>query len=233
MVLGSGNTEMKRSALPPPRWITFDCYGTLIDWGGGVRKAFRELARANAEEAEELSSIWEKLQWEMIQQPYSTYAQIMNSSFREALDEFGISCAPHTADAFVESLARWEPFPDVNPALSMLSRRYKLAIISNIDRDLLGRTLRHFPIRFDALITAEDAGFYKPRPEIFRYALGKLMSAPVEIAHVSFSPEYDLVPASGLGFRLIYLNRDQLPAPEVQLEAEIRQAGELIDLWEK
>ncbi|MBI4465095.1 MAG: hypothetical protein HY647_10360, partial [Acidobacteria bacterium] len=129
---------MSLSPGPPPRWISFDCYGTLIDWQSGVRRAFEDLARVPEEEAAELAQSWERIQWAKIQGSYASYEEIMQASFRETLEEFGHRYGGYALEAFVESLGQWEPFPDVNPALIRLSRRHKLAIISNIDRQLLG-----------------------------------------------------------------------------------------------
>ena len=131
----------------------------------------------------------------------------------------------------MESLGRWEAFPDVNAALALLAQQFRLAIISNIDRDLLGQSLRHFTVRFDALITAEDARAYKPNPAIFRFALQRLGCSPQEIAHVAFGSQYDLVPASTVGMRTIYLNRNKGPRPEAPVEAEIQSLEQLPPLW--
>jgi 2-haloalkanoic acid dehalogenase type II len=124
----------------------------------------------------------------------------------------------------------------VNPALLRLSRRFRLAIISNVDRSLLGGTLRHFPVRFDALITAEDARAYKPDPAVFRCALERMACQPAEIAHVAFGVDYDLAPAQALGFRAVFLNRQGLARPAssedgVSLEAEITSMEQLPALW--
>jgi 2-haloacid dehalogenase len=225
------NRAVGTTLSPPPLWLTFDCYGTLIDWESGIRRAFRELCRVVPEEEEELLAAWEQIQWKQIQGPYAPYAEILQSSFHEAAEQFGLSCAPHAEQSFLNSVAQWEPFPDVNPALAALSKRYKLAVISNIDRELLGWTLRQFKIRFDALITAEDAKCYKPNPEVFRYALGRLGCSAEQIAHVAFGAEYDLAAAGALGFRLVYVNRKRLPRPDVALEAEIQTLDQLITLW--
>ena len=222
---------MSVSALPAPRWLSFDCYGTLIDWETGIRRAFRELVRVTEDEAAELFEIWEKIQREKIQGPYAPYAEILQSSFREAAARLGYRYPAYAVEAFLNSLAHWMPFADVNPALLRLSQRHKLAIISNVDRGLLGLTLRQFETHFDVLITAEDAHSYKPNPEIFRYALKKLGCAPEEILHIASSTDYDLRPASALGFRVAYLNRRQLPAPDLPLEAEINNMAELAGLW--
>jgi len=215
----------------PPRWISFDCYGTLIDWQGGVRNAFRDLAHVSDDETQELFEAWERIQWEKIQGPYAPYEEILWASFRQAAEQFGYWCSGFAGEAFVESLGRWKPFPDVNPALIRLAPRHRLAIISNVDRRLLGATLRQFPVRFDALIAAEDARAYKPNPAVFRLALERIGCPPNEIAHVAFGAEYDLRPASELGMRAIYLNRGGQPLSGIPVEAEIRSLEELVALW--
>ena len=220
--------------LPPPRWVSFDCYGTLIDWQSGVRRAFQELAHVAEEETQELFEVWERMQWEKIQGPYLPYEEILWASFREAVEKFGYWCPGYAGEAFVDSLARWSPFPEVNAALKLLSQRFKLAIISNVDRRLLGGTIRQFPVRFDALITAEDARAYKPNPAVFRCALERLACKPEEVAHVAFGANYDLQPAHELGLRVVYLNRGGLPAPpaaDLPVEAEIKSLEELPSLW--
>jgi len=223
---------MAPSALPPPRWLSFDCYGTLIDWEAGIRRAFRELLRIGDDEEEELLQVWERTQWQKLQEPYAPYAEILQTSFREAVLHCGHSYPGYAGSSFVESLGRWEAFPDVNPALAQLGQRFRLAIISNIDRDLLGQSLRHFTARFDALITAEDARAYKPNPAIFRFALQRLGCSPQEIAHVAFGSQYDLSPASTVGMRTIYVNRKNGPRPEAPVEAEIQSLEQLPPLWE-
>ena len=222
---------MTLSLLPAPRWLSFDCYGTLIDWQSGVIRAFRDLIPPGEADAAEIFLVWERMQWEKLRGPYVPYAEILRSSFHETMEAMECPCNAYAADAFADSLARWEPFPDVNPALVQLSRRYKLAIISNMDRQLLGGSVRRLAVRFDALITAEDARAYKPDPAIFQLALRRMGCAPQDVAHVAFGADYDLQPASTLGFRLVYLNRQGLARPETPLEAEIRSLEELPGLW--
>ena len=217
--------------MPPPRWISFDCYGTLIDWQRGVRRAFQDLAHASEDETQEMFAAWERIQWKKLQGPYQPYEEILRSSFREAVEEFGYWCPGYAGEAFVESLARWEPFPDVDPALRRLSHKHHLAIISNIDRRLLGGTIKNFSVRFDALITAEDARAYKPNPAIFRMALARMGCAPKEVVHVAFGAKYDLKAAHDLGMRVIFMNRDATTIPDVMVEAEIRSLEDLPALW--
>ena len=222
---------MPPTGLPPPRWVSFDCYGTLIDWQAGVQRAFRELAHVSEDETAEMFEAWELIQWEKIQGPYTPYEEILWSSFRAVVEEFGYWCPGYAGEAFVESLARWQPFADVNPALRRLAQRHRLAIISNVDRHLLGGTIRQFPVRFDALITAEDARAYKPNPAVFRLALERMACQPNEVAHVAFGAKYDLQAAHDVGMRVIFLNRGGGAGPEVPVEAEIHSLEELPALW--
>ena len=227
---------MTTPSLPAPRWLSFDCYGTLIDWRRGVTAALREFVPRGEEEVADAFSVWERIQWEMLREPYVPYMEILGNSFERAMETLGFRCPHYATESFLDSLARWEPFPDVNPALIRLSQRYKLAVVSNIDRALLGSSLRRLSVRFDVLMTAEDARSYKPDPAIFRLALEKMGGVPQEIAHVAFGAAYDLAPASGLGLRAVYLNRGGLPwpqmAPEAMIEAEIHSLEELPGLWD-
>ena len=222
---------MMLSHLPPPRWLSFDCFGTLIDWQAGVARAFREILPPGLDDSAGIFPVWERIQWEKLRSPYLPYEEILRSSFCEASETLGYRCRSFAADAFVDSLARWEPFPDVNPALVRLARRYQLAIISNMDRQLLGGSLRRLAVRFDALITAEDAQVYKPGPAIFQLALRRMGCLPQEVAHVACGAGYDLEPASALGFQVVYLNRQGLPRPETPPAAEIHSLEELPGLW--
>ncbi|MBI3933612.1 MAG: haloacid dehalogenase type II [Acidobacteria bacterium] len=222
---------MPPTGLPPPRWVSFDCYGTLIDWQTGVQRAFRDLAHVSEDETQEMFEAWERIQWEKTQGPYVPYEEILWSSFRQAVEGFGYWCPGYAGEAFVESLARWLPFADVNPALLRLSQRYRLAIISNVDRHLLGGTIKNFPVRFDVLVTAEDARAYKPSLALFRLALERMGCQPQEVAHVAFGAKYDLRAANELGMRTIYLNRNSGASPEVAVEAEIHSLEEMTGLW--
>ncbi|MBI4459927.1 MAG: HAD-IA family hydrolase, partial [Acidobacteria bacterium] len=163
---------------------------------------------------------------------YAPYAEILQSSLQETLKRLGYSCRSYVLEAFVDSLARWKPFPDANPALKRLAQHYQLAILSNIDRSLLGQSLRHLAVRFAALLTAEDARAYKPNPEIFRHALERLGCLPQDVVHVAFGADYDLAPASSVGMRVVYVNRKKQPRPDLPLEAEIQSLEQLPELWE-
>ncbi|MBI3890726.1 MAG: haloacid dehalogenase type II [Candidatus Wallbacteria bacterium] len=211
----------------PIRAITFDCYGTLIDWEAGLwsaaqrplKKVGLNVTRARFYEA------WEPIQFAMIQGPYKRYRKVLTDSFRAAVEALGGKpVSLEDAAAFAGSMADWEPFPDVVPALAKLSALYVLAPISNTDDDFLAASARRMGNPFHHLFTAQQAKAYKPSTKPFQLALKKLGCDPAEVLHVAFGYRYDLGPARESGMRTAWLNRssESLPAgfeADFQLDA--------------
>ncbi|GBC98343.1 (S)-2-haloacid dehalogenase 4A [bacterium HR17] len=197
-------------------WVTFDCYGTLIDWDAGVRNFLRDLLtrKGVTVDLDALHRRWEAVQFDLIRQAYRPYKEILRLSLEAALKEFGIPYAPEDGDAFAASMPTWQPFPDVPPTLHELKRHARIAIISNTDNDILRESVRLMGVVFDALITAEDARVYKPDLRIFAFALERLGEAPDRILHVAFGFHYDLAPAKQVGMVTCWLNRTGEPKPE-------------------
>jgi 2-haloalkanoic acid dehalogenase type II len=197
-------------------WVTFDCYGTLIDWDTGIRSFLHELLNRKGISAdiESLHRRWEAIQFELIQQEYRPYKEILRLSLEATLREFGISYEPEDGDAFAASMPTWKPFPDVPKALSELKRFARIAIISNTDNDILRESVKLMGVEFDALITAEDAKVYKPSHRIFEFALQRLNELPERILHVAFGFKYDLAPAKQVGMKTCWLNRSSEPKPK-------------------
>lgn len=197
------------------RWCTFDCYGTLIDWDAGVRASLQSILgpRLGGIDLEQFARRWEALQFGLIQGPYQRYRTILAESLRATLKEFGIPEAPDDAQRFVASMPTWQPFPDTRSCLEATHRHTKLAIISNVDDDILAQSVRLMGVTFDALITAEQAQSYKPSIKPFRLALERLGVQPGELLHVAFGFKYDIGPAQSLGFRTCWVNRHGEPRP--------------------
>ena len=211
-------------------WLTFDCYGTLIDWESGIRNFFRGLAGAGDSRA--LLSEWEEIQFRMIRGPYRPYREILADSLRKTLAARSLVYRPELGAEFAEALTRWTPFPDTNPTLEKLrDRKFKLGIISNIDDDLLKRTGRHFTVPFDLLVTAEQSGAYKPDAASFRLALARMGCRPSSVAHVAFGERYDLATARGCGMQVVFVNRYGRQAA-FHADAEISTLAELPGLLE-
>ncbi len=215
-------------SLERPAWFTFDCYGTLIDWEAGMKRCFREILaeKRSPVSLEQFAADWEEIQFRMIQEPYRPYREILAESLLETLERHRVLSSFSDGERLAAALPSWKPFPEVNATLGGLKKSgFRLAIISNIDDDLLSQTVKHFTVAFDRLLTAEQARAYKPSEKVFRYALEQLQCPPQQIAHVAFGARYDLLPAQEIGFRTIYINRSAQ-----QLPAGIRTDAEYTDL---
>ncbi len=186
--------------------ITFDCYGTLIDWESGIRAAF---LRAAAEDGVELDEA-------RIVDAYSAVEPLIErwhyQRYRDVLGE----AADHAAHALgwrvnytgflADSLPTWKPFPDTNPALERLKAAgHKLGILSNVDNDLLAATRKHFKVDFDLIVTAEEIGSYKPAPMHFLTARERIGGG--RWLHAAQSNFHDIVPTNALGIANAWINR--------------------------
>jgi 2-haloalkanoic acid dehalogenase type II len=211
-------------------WVTFDCYGTLIDWDGGIRRFFSTVTGKPPGADENMLQEWEEIQFQMVQGPYRRYRCILADSLHETLARRGLASQPEAEAAFAESLPTWTPFPDTNAALERLKAKgLKLGIISNIDDDLLARTLQHFTVPFDLLVTAEQSGAYKPNAASFELALARIGSA--RVTHVAFGERYDLQTARDCGMQVVFVKRHSRDIP-FQSDAVIPSLKELPDLFD-
>jgi 2-haloacid dehalogenase len=198
------------------RALTFDCYGTLIDWEAGIREYVAprlERAAHGRVSLDEWMAHWEPIQFALLT-PYRPYREILAESFERTMRAFELEVFADGGGGLARSLAEWKPFPDTVAALRRLARRRKLAIVSNVDRDLLAQTLGHLVAPFAALITAEEAGAYKPDPAPLRLAVARLGLPPEAILHAGFGWKYDLAPARAVGMRTCWVNRGAGAMPD-------------------
>jgi 2-haloacid dehalogenase len=183
------------------RWATFDCYGTLIDWNGGIR---RELARIFGEDnADGLLVRYHEVEPEIqAADPELPYREVMARSL-ERLD------APvEGRGALGSSLPSWEPFPEVPAALEEAKARgWKLAILSNTDRDFIGASKARLGIPFDETIVASEIGSYKPGHRHWSEFFARTHADRERHVHVAASHFHDIVPANELGLRSVWINR--------------------------
>jgi 2-haloacid dehalogenase len=190
------------------RWATFDCYGTLIDWHGGIR---RELARVFGEErADELLARYHVLEPQLEADGTRTYRDVLTEAMRE------LDAPPPEQDALARSLPNWEPFPEVPAALAEArARGWKLAIVSNTDRDFIDASMSNLGVPFELAIVASEIGSYKPgyrHWEAFFEQTGAPRDAHV---HVAASLFHDIAPANDLGLRSVWINRlEEHPGPQ-------------------
>ena len=193
--------------------LSFDCYGTLVDWEGGIVSGLRPVVRAHGVEAsdEEILDLHaeteHRLQSASERGGYVKYRDVLGEEVREAGRRWGFEPSPSEVRALPDSVRYWLPFPDTVNALRALKSRYRLAIISNVDDGLFALTARYLEVEFDYIITAEQAGTYKPALGNFELALKRMGAAPERILHVAESLFHDHVPARKLGLDTAWVHR--------------------------
>jgi 2-haloacid dehalogenase/putative hydrolase of the HAD superfamily len=188
--------------------VTFDCYGTLIDWESGISEAFIRAAREDgiSLRRDEVLRAYELIEPVVEREHYRLYRDVLIESAVRVARALGWPLAWHRGTFLVSSIAMWKPFPDTNPALERLrAAGYKLGIVSNIDDVLLAATRRHFPVPFDLIVTAQQVRSYKPAAPHFlaaREAIGN-----ERWLHAAQSNFHDVVPANALGIPTAWVNR--------------------------
>lgn len=198
------------------RWATFDCYGTLIDWNGGIGRELERLFGA-ARGAESLHAYHELEPQVQREDPGRTYREVM----AVALARLGAPADEE--DALARSLPRWEPFPEVPAALDEArARGWRLAILSNTDRDLLDASLARIGVEFEQTIVASEIGSYKPAHAHWDEFFARSGASRVCHVHVAASLYHDIAPATALGLRTIWINRlgeAAEPQPDIELHS--------------
>ena len=190
--------------------LSFDCYGTLIDWIAGIRGAFETLAASGGPlpgTEKDFFDTYLDTEARAEAGPYMSYRQVLTTVQVALADRFNVRFTPQQANLLAESQARWAPFADTDPALCRLKTRYRLGVVSNIDRDLFAATARHFDVAFDFVITAEDVRAYKPNHAHFKRLLDTEVEDPLTHLHVAQSLFHDGVPAGELGIPFVWINR--------------------------
>jgi 2-haloacid dehalogenase len=197
---------------------TFDCYGTLVDWEGGVGSFLYGLARGtdgpDAESGRLLRQRWEEIQFELIRGEYRPYREVLGLSLKRWADERGMRWQEEHGEALARAMESWQPFPDTVPALRRAKEAgLRLVIVSNTDRAIMAHTLRQLEVDFDDVVVAEDCRSYKPSLAPFERALEVTGEKPERILHVAFGFKYDIGPAKRLGLRTAWVNRKREPRP--------------------
>lgn len=215
--------------------VTFDCYGTLVDWEVGITNFLTELLREKGTTASipDVVRVREDIDFQMVQGPYRTYKEILRLSLKETLNRYQVAYDDEDGERLIQSVPTWPVFTETRPVLDRLAKKCRLAIISNIDKDIIEKTKSNIGVRFAVTVTAQEAGSYKPTLAPFQLALKKLASKPTNILHVSSGFRYDIPPARRLRFRTAWVNRksEQAP-PNGRADYEFRNLIELADFVE-
>src|SRR3954447_4234324 len=202
-----------------PSACTFDCYGTLVDWEGGLGTFLYSLALWDGDPAPDPGRVmrerWEAIQFEIVSgAEYRTYKHVLAESLRAWCDERGYPWDERDGEALVRAMRSWQPFPDTRPALSRVREAgVRLVIVSNTDRDIVEHTLRQIELPFDDVVTAEDVRSYKPADPHFEEALRRIGEPPERVLHVAFGFKYDIGPAQRHGMATGWVNRHGEPRP--------------------
>ena len=237
--LGTSDAAMKLSDFEA---LSFDCYGTLIDWESGILSALRSLSERSGVPDEELLEAYGVIEFELEQEhPSLVYSQLLEKVHAGLCERFGVEEDEVEAAKFGASVGDWPAFPDTVEALRYLKQHFKLIILSNVDRLSFAGSNRRLGVDFDYIFTAQDIGSYKPDLRNFEYLLGHLTDAGVEKAkllHVAQSLFHDHVPANRMGIASAWIDRRHgkagggatvLPDPMPHLDFRFTSLGELAD----
>ena len=195
------------------RVLTFDCYGTLIDWESGMIEALKPLtgrAPRPLERDEILEAHARHESAQQLQTPAKLYRDLLAIVYRRLAEEWGVVVSWSDCAAYGRSIRDWPAFADTAAALRYLKRHYKLAILSNVDNESFAFSNEKLGVDFDAVYTAEDCGAYKPAPGNFDYMVSKLKTLGVEksdILHTAESLFHDHAPANGIGLASCWIHR--------------------------
>ena len=194
-----------------PTWLTFDCYGTLIQWDEGLLAAVVGLVSAKGGTVEPAAfiSVYDRHEHGLEEQrPHRSFKTVSAMALERAMVEFGLRFEPGDADILTSSIGKMPPFPEVVATLARLKAAgFRLAIISNTDDAIIAGNVAQLGGHVDRVITAEQAGAYKPSPQIFHHAWKTLGISMGDLLHICASPHLDLAAARELGFRTIWVDR--------------------------
>jgi 2-haloacid dehalogenase len=189
--------------------ISFDSYGTLIEWEAGILPIMRGMLSRHGKALGDAAilELYGEFEAEAESGAYQSYRAVLQSVVRGFAGHAGFDPSASDVNALYESVPLWPSFSDTVAALRRLATRYRLAIISNIDDDLFAQTREHLGVEFAAVITAEQARSYKPSLHNFELALNELEVPPEHLLHVGQSIYHDVIPARSLGLSTVWVNR--------------------------
>lgn len=204
--------------------LTFDCYGTLIDWESGFFSALRPILAAHGKSISDaqLLEMYGELEAQAEQGEFRRYRDVLQVVVSGFGKQLGFEPTDQEKRSLPESMSNWVPFADTVQALERLKSKFKLAVISNVDDDLFTASAQKLKIKFDHVITAQQAGCYKPGMKIFNLALQTIGIPPEQVLHCGQSIYHDVIPAQSLGLSTVWVNR---PTPRAGVGAVKAASG--------
>lgn len=217
--------------------LTFDCYGTLIDWESGLRRELRDLAGLHGVAVSEdaLLDEWEAIQFDLISGSYRPYREVLRESLTATFHRRGVELPRAEADRLGQAIGTWQPFDDAAEVLPRLQARYKLGILSNIDDCMLAQSVARLGIRFDQLVTAQQVKSYKPAAAHFREAMARFGRPAKAFLHCAFGFKYDQTPALAAGMQTVWIKRpgwirdDEHTVPTYEV-ADLNELAALLEI---
>ena len=218
-----------RMAIPKDiTFVTFDVYGTLIDWETGAYDAFKAEAERDGFtiERDEVIPLFHEIQQQIEAGSYELYAEVLRRTAVQIAKTLGWPLEPSRSGFLPDSVQRWPPFKETNPVLQKIAKKYKIGLISNIDDKLLGQTRRHIPLDFDLVVTAQQVRSYKPDPAHFAECERRIGGKKGWV-HVAASYYYDIEPCLKRKIPVIWVNRDKetLESSQKKPDAEVAQSA--------
>jgi 2-haloacid dehalogenase len=212
------------------RWATFDCYGTLIDWNGGIRSTLARLWPGA--DADALLADYHRIEPEVEHGEAIAYREVMRRCLVRIAAERDLPLATADEGALGDSLPSWPPFPEVPAVLAELRRRgWRLAALSNTDPDLLASSIEAMGVPFVMTVTAADAGSYKPAHGHWRTFRERAMPDPLRHVHVAQSAFHDIAPCAELGITSVWVNRlgESSDLPRAATVADLAELPDTLD----
>jgi len=212
------------------RWLSFDCYGTLIDWQSGMASALGIVAPGKARD---LMRHHRRLEGDVEREPpFKPYRAVLAETLRRMAREEGVHLYVGDEHILAATLPFWQPYADTGPALQAIKQQgWRICILSNVDRDLIQPTLQHFPVPIDLVITAEDVSSYKPAPRHFEEFVRVTNGSRTQWVHAAVNLEYDLAPTSAMGATTVWINRERETGRDTSfLHRELPDMKELPDV---
>jgi 2-haloacid dehalogenase len=215
------------------RFVSFDCYGTLIDWETGAYDAFQREADRDGFtiDRETLIPLFLGVQHEIMAGSYELYAEVMRRTAIRCAQELGWDLEPSRAQFLPDSIPRWPPFRETNAQLERFAKKYEIGLISNIDDKLLGATRRHFRVDWDLVVTAQQVRSYKPDPAHFKECARRTGGKKGWI-HIASDYETDVEPCIKEKIPVIWINRhgQKLEASQKKPTEEVKNLREAAKL---
>ena len=220
-----------------PKLVTFDCYGTLIDWGAGINAYLQRVLdeKDPTVNLETFYPVWYERQLQEISGPFKLYRDVLKDSLQSALRDLDLPVEPGDGEDFGDAMEMWDPFPESVEILARLREKYSLAVISNSQHDIISPAVEKLGHPFAYVVTAEDVSAYKPDAKPFERTLELAGVTVRDTVHVARSQDVDLPRSVPMGMRTVWINRNSeplkagVPEPDHELP-DLRQLPELLGL---